>query len=223
MSLFLSRLGRFVLGKLGERPILFDLSPDPALLVELPRTHQLDLVGGVRGGILIADVRRRKALQRAQDVQRRNPPPGQPRPRFTAKHHGYTAEITLLKKKPRSAETRRISNAESISTRSEPRCSMRNVLMRTPAPPVVPIKPVQLKTYPALGVIRPAFFGRWKSAALRPPMNALDSAAPSAAWLYTASMTRTSSNSRISAMIWRVATAGLGAVWPYLVRSMKSG
>jgi len=24
-------------------------------------------------------------------------------------------------------------------------------------------------------------------------------------------------------MIWRVATAGFGAVWPYLVRSMKSG
>jgi hypothetical protein len=97
MSFFLSRLGRFVLRKLGERPLRFGLSPDPALLVKLPSASQLDLVCGIGSGILVADVRWRKALQGAQDVQGRNPAPGQPRPRFTTKHHDYTAEITLLK------------------------------------------------------------------------------------------------------------------------------
>jgi hypothetical protein len=56
MPLFLSRLGRFLLGKLGERPLDLGLSPDPALLVELPRARQLDLVCGIGSGILIADV-----------------------------------------------------------------------------------------------------------------------------------------------------------------------
>ena len=97
MPLLLSGFSRFLFGKLGERPLRFCLRPDPALLIKLPRTRQLDLVCGIRSGVLVADVRRRKALQRAQDVKRRNQAPGQPRPRFTTKHHGYTAEITLLK------------------------------------------------------------------------------------------------------------------------------
>jgi len=57
----LSRLGRFLLGKLGEHPLRFHLRPDPALLVKLPRASQLDLVGGVGRGILFADARRREA------------------------------------------------------------------------------------------------------------------------------------------------------------------
>jgi hypothetical protein len=84
--------------------------------------------------------------------------------------HGYTAEMTLLKKNPQSFPIACVANAESISTRSEARCSMRNVLMHSPAPPVEPIRPVQLVEGVAgarghqAGVARPVEEGRRKPA-----------------------------------------------------------
>src|SRR5579885_1783900 len=132
----------------GSRQRQFQIRPRPdaALLVQLAGAHHLEFVRGVRGGILIARVGRREpARERAQDVERRHAGANQLRPVGSAVEHDYTAEMTLLKKKPQSGETTRMSNAASISTRSLARCSMRKVLIRKPAPPVEPISPVQLK------------------------------------------------------------------------------
>src|SRR5579884_537231 len=129
-----------------QRPFQIPLRTDATLLVQLAGAHHLEFVRGVRGGIFIARVWRRESTgERAQDVERRHAGADQLRPVGSAVEHDYTAEMTLLKKKPQSGETTRMSNAASISTRSLARCSMRKVLIRKPAPPVEPISPVQLK------------------------------------------------------------------------------